>query len=66
MLEFKLAVLLHKSKSFWIKGLDGFKKKKCCVIVPNRAKETSVSHPQGDGVGTDGLSSLSGLPWRSR
>lgn len=31
-----------------------------------RPEETSVGHPERDGVGTDGLSSLSGLPRRSR
>lgn len=37
-----------------------------CVCVVVRPEETSISHPQRDGVGTDGLSSLPGLPRRFR
>lgn len=36
------------------------------IFLLCRTKETSVGHPKGDGVGTDGLSSLSGLPRRFR
>lgn len=35
-----------------------------CVVT--RPEEASIRHHQGDGVGTDGLSSLSGLPRRFR
>lgn len=46
--------------------LGDFKSWYCVIFLLCRPKETSVGHPKGDGVGTDGLSSLSGLPWRFR